>query len=172
MSLIIASNCDSKENLSVVDLAHSDREVKFIAVGSRGEKALKATDWQFAYYCPEDSDLLLSFADSPGMTRLLVFTDGNWRTDRVGEYGDFYNRLYREAAHTAKIAARKGKDPEVIAGGAIKAVYYGVMSGKPVEWATSELALLLPPSWRHHSVKIIEDIRRAALEFNPVEKIE
>jgi len=49
-------------------------EVNFIDADGTSRKVLKVYDWQFAYYAPEDSQIQLSFANSPAMTRLLVST--------------------------------------------------------------------------------------------------
>jgi len=45
------------------------------------------------------------------------------------------------------------------------------MSGKSVEEAQEALNYLLPPSWKPESARIIEDIRHAVTEYNPVEEI-
>ncbi|MEN6437326.1 MAG: hypothetical protein ABFD97_01950 [Syntrophobacter sp.] len=172
MSLIIASECGSLQTFNVIDLAHSDSDVKFVETGTKGVKALQVIDWQFAYYSVEGTELELSFADSPGMTRLLVFEEGKWRPDRIGEFAGFYAGMLRDAGQTAQRVARKRSDPEVVAGTAISVAYYCIMSGKSLEEAERELKQRLPHSWKDVSGKIVRDIRRATLEFNPVQVID
>ena len=99
-------------SLDMVDLAHTNGKVKFTDADGAQGKVIKVHDWQFAYYGPEDSQIQLSFADSPAMTRLLVFDNGHWRPDRIGEFSRFYSRLLRETMHKARVNARKG-DPEL-----------------------------------------------------------
>jgi hypothetical protein len=171
MTIIIATSCSSQKTITSIDLAHSNSGVKFVDAGENGAMNLKVADWQFAYYGVDDSDLQLSFADSPAMTRLLVFDGGKWRADRIGEFSRFYSRLFRQAAREAEVASRKN-NPEPVAGRAIRAAYYRLMSGKPAEEATESLNRLLPSSWKPESAKIIDDIKRAAFEFNPVEIVE
>ncbi|MFZ2445513.1 MAG: hypothetical protein WAW37_04075 [Syntrophobacteraceae bacterium] len=172
MSLVIATACGAQQSLSQIDLTHSGSEVKFLGVGPKGAKALKVTDWGFAYYSPDETDLQLSFADSPGMSRLVVFEGGRWRVDRIGEFGRFYEPLFREAKHTVRLASRKENNAELEAGRAIRAAYYCFMSGKPAEEASEELKRLLPRTWKPEAEKIFEDIKRSASQFNPVEIIE
>jgi len=171
MSLIVASECGSGQTLNVIDLAHSDGEAKFVETGVKGVKALKVIDWQFAYYAVEDTELELSFADSPGMTRLLVFEEGKWRTDRIGEFSGYYAGMLKEAGQAAQWAAAKRSDPEIVAGKAIKAAYYGIISGRSSEETEKELRQFLPHSWKEYSGRIVRDIRRAVVEFNPVQAI-
>jgi len=171
-SLIIATSCGSEKGLDLIDLAHSDSEVKFFNPGTDEARAIRVTDWQFAYYVVEGTGLQLSFADSPGMTRLLVFEAGKWRPDARGEFSRFYEPLFTEARQSALAASRKRQAPELAAARAIKAAYYFLMSGKPAEEASDELKKLLPPSWAQETDKISADIRRTIREFNPVEKIE
>lgn len=169
-TLFIATECGPGRSLDMVDLAHTNAEVKLaVADGAQG-KMIKVHDWQFAYYGTEDSQIQFSFADSPAMTRLLVFDNGHWRPDRIGEFSQFYSRLLRQTMHAARVSDRKG-DTELTASLAIKAAYYCLMSGKPVEKAAEVLSQLFPIKWRPESGKIIQDIHHAASEFNPVEVV-
>ncbi len=169
-TLFVATECDHRMALDMVDLAHSYNAVKFIEADGTARKMLKISDWQFAYYAPEDSQIQLSFASSPSMTRLLVFDNGHWRTDRIGEFSRFYLRLFRQTMHKARIGARKNA-PELAASVAIKAAYYKIMSGEPDEQATEVLNQLLPVQWRLESEKVVSDIHRFASQFDPVEEI-
>lgn len=169
-TLFIATQCGPKVSLDMVDLAHTNGKVKFAEADGAQGKVIKVHDWQFAYYGAEDSQVQLSFADSPAMTRLLVFDNGHWRPDRIGEFSRFYSRLLRETMHKARVNARKG-DPELAAALAITAAYYNLMSGKPVEKASEVLSRLFPIKWRPESGKIVQDIHRAVYQFNPVEVI-
>ncbi|MHC1724579.1 MAG: hypothetical protein AB9866_00905 [Syntrophobacteraceae bacterium] len=171
MTAVIATDCGSQICLDTIDLAHSDQEIQIVNEGHSTGKKIKVTDWQFAYYSLEDSEFLLSFADSPGMTRLLLFDNGQWRVDHVGEFSRFYSRLFKETLHAARQAAKKGSDHEVISAIAIRAAYYATMAGTPIEEATDILRQLLPPKWTNEAPRIMADVRRAASEFNPVEKI-
>jgi hypothetical protein len=169
-TLYIATQCGKAISLDMVDMAHSDMRVKFVEGDETPQKALKIFDWQFAYYAPEDSQIQLSFASSPAMTRLLVFDNGHWRPDRLGEFSGFYSRLFRQTVHEAGIRARK-YEPESVAATAFKAAYYSIMSGESSEQAAEVLNRLLPAQWKPESHSIVKDINRAALEFNPVEEI-
>ncbi len=171
MTLILATWCNSQKTISSVDLAHSSSCVKFVNAGENGAMELRVADWQFAYYGVDNSSLQLSFADSPAMTRLLVYDGGKWRVDRIGEFGRFYSRLFRQAAREAEVAARRDY-PEQVAGRAIRAAYYCFMSGRPAEDAAATLERLLPSPWKSESAKILDDISRSASEFNPVQTIE
>ena len=169
-TLFIATKCGPGISLDMVDLGHTDEKIKFTRADGAPAKVIKVHDWQFAYYGPEDSQIQLSFADSPAMTRLLVFDKGHWRTDRVGEFSRFYSRLLRKAVNEARSSARR-REPELTASLAIKAAYYSLMSGKPIEEATEVLNRLFPAKWRSEAGKIIQDIYRAVSEFDPVEVI-
>lgn len=172
MLLVVATRCAARTALDVIDLAHSDARVKFVDADGSGRKEIGVVDWQFAYYGMEGSDLQLSFADSPAMSRLLVFDGGKWRPDRAGEFGRFYEGLYRQSSREARSASLGRKDSERVAGKAIAAAYYSVMSGKSAAEAAEVLLRLLPGSWKSESGKIIRDISRAVSEFDPVETIE
>ncbi len=172
MSLIIATSCGSRKGLDIIDLAHSDSEVKFVNPASDEARAMRVTDWQFAYYGVEGTDLQLSFADSPGMARLLTFDGVKWRPDTVGEFSRFYEPLFQAARQSALATPRKGEAPEITAAKAIKAAYYLLMSGKSPEEASDELRRLLPSSWKPEADKVSADIRRTIRDFNPVEVIE
>jgi hypothetical protein len=169
-TLFIATEWGSEVSLDMVDFGHTDGEVKFIEEGGTLGKVIKVPDWQFAYYGSENSQIEFSFADSPVMTRLLVFDNGHWRVDRVGEFTRFYSRLFREALHKASMMAPRN-EPELTASLAMKAAYYDLMNGKPVEEAGQVLNQLFPVRWKHQAGTVIRDIYRAVSEFNPVEVI-
>ncbi len=169
-TLFLATECGPGRSLDMVDLAHTDGKVKLTDADGHWGKMIKVHDWQFAYYEVEDSQIQLSFAASPAMIRLLVFDNGHWRPDRIGEFSQFNSRLLRQAMNEARVSGRKG-DTELTASLAIKAAYYSLMSGKPVEKAAEVLSRLFPVKWRPESGKIIQDIHHAASEFNPVEVI-
>ncbi len=169
-TLFIATEFGRSTSLDMVDLAHSDTRAKFIEPDGTSLAALKISDWQFAYYSPEDSQIQLSFTDSPAMTRLLVYDSGHWRPDRIGEFSRFYSRLFRQVSREARIKTLKN-EPESAAARAIKSAYYSLMSGESPEQATETLNQLLPVQWRPDSEKIVSDIHRAVSEFNPVEAI-
>jgi hypothetical protein len=172
MTLFIATNCNSWKTLTAVDLAHSADEVKFVNANGRTSRQIKLVDWQLAYYGPEDSRLQLPFSESPGMDRLLVFDDGKWRVDRVGEFSRYYVNLLGKSRKAALSAAGKKKDEDRAAAKALEAAYYSLMSGRSVEDARDVLDSLLPPSWKPEAARIIEDIRQAVTEYNPVEEIQ
>jgi hypothetical protein len=169
-TLFIATECGPRISLDMVDLADTDENVKFTHAEGVPGKVLRVNDWQFAYYEPEDSQIQFSFVDSPAMTRLLVFDNGHWRADRVGEFSRFYSRLLHKALNEARSSARRC-DPELTTSLAMKAAYYSLMSGKPIEEAAEVLNQLFPTRWRPEAGKIIKDIYRAVSEFDPVEVI-
>ncbi len=169
-TLFIATKCGPRISLDMVDLADTYEKVKFTKAEGVPGKAIKVHDWQFAYYGPEDSQIQFSFVDSPAMTRLLVFDNGHWRVDRVGEFSRFYSRLLHEAVHEARRSARR-REPELTTSLAMKAAYYSLMSGKPIEEAAEVLNQLFPIRWRPEAGKIVQDIYHAVSEFDPVEVI-
>lgn len=169
-TLFIATKCGPGISLDMVDLADTGEKVEFTQVEGVPGKVIKVNDWQFAYYEPEDSQIQFSFVDSPAMTRLLVFDKERWRADRVGEFSRFYSRLLHKAVHEARRSARR-HEPELTTSLAMKAAYYSLMSGKPIEEAAKVLNQLFPVGWRHEAGKIIQDIYRAVSEFDPVEVI-
>ncbi len=169
-TLFIATKCGSSTSLDMADLGHTDAKVRFTRADGAPGKLIRVLDWQFAYYGPEDTQIQLSFADSPAMTRLLVFDNGHWRVDRVGEFGLYYSRLLGEAVQKASSSSRR-LDEEWAASLAIKAAYYSIMSGNPIERAGEVLNRLLPAKCKPEAGKIIQDIYRAAAEFDPVEAI-
>jgi hypothetical protein len=170
-TLFIATKCGPGISLDMVDLGDTNGKVKFTQAEGGPGKAIQVYDWQFAYYGPEDSRIQFSFADSPAMTRLLVFDNGHWRVDRVGEFSRFYSRLLHEAVHEARSSARR-REPELTTSSlAMKAAYYSLMSGKPIEEAAEVLNRFFPIRWRPEAGKILQDICRAVSEFDPVEVI-
>jgi len=169
-TLFIATQCDSGESLDMADLGHSAGEVQFILTDGAKGKVMKVHDWQFAYYGLENSEIQFSFASSPAMTRLLVFDNGHWRADRAGEFSRFYSRLVRQTENKARISAWR-RWTELTASLAIKAAYYDLMSGKPVEDAARVLDRFFPDRWKPYSGKIVQDVCRAASGFNPVQTI-
>ena len=169
-TLFIATECGPGTSLDMVDLGDTDRKVKLTQADGVPGKVIRVYDWQFAYYGPEDSQIQLSFVNSPAMIRLLVFDNGHWRVDRVGEFSRFYSRLIREAVYEARGSAQR-REPELTTSLAMKAAYYSLMSGKPIGEAVEVLNQLFPTRWRPEAGKIIQDIYRAAFEFDPVEVI-
>ena len=169
-TLFLATQCGPVTSLDMVDLGHTDEKVKFTREDGVPGNIIRVRDWQFAYYGPEDSQIQLSFADSPAMTRLLVFDNGHWRADRVGEFSRFYSRLLQEAVHEA-LKSRRSHEPELTTSLAMKAAYYSIMSGKPVEEAAEVFNRLFPVRWKPEAGKIVQDIYRAVSEFDPVEVI-
>ncbi|MGA2938985.1 MAG: hypothetical protein ABSF52_18075 [Syntrophobacteraceae bacterium] len=169
-TLFIATKCGPRTSLDMVDLGHTSGKAKFTQAEGVPGKVIRVYDWQFAYYGPEDSQIQFSFVDSPAMTRLLVFDNGHWRADRVGEFSRFYSRLLHDAVHEARSSARR-REPELTTSLAMKAAYYSLMSGKPIEEAAEVLNQLFPTRWRHEAGKIVQDIYRAVSEFDPVDVI-
>lgn len=169
-TLLIATECDHKTSIDAVDMAHSDLREKFINVYGAPGKLLRVYDWQFAYYAPEDSQIQLAFSNSPAMARLLVYENGHWRADRIGEFREYYSNLFRQIVRKAKAGAVKN-EPESATSLAIKAAYYNIMAGNSREQATEVLTRLLPAQWKTESEKVIADIQHAASEFNPIELI-
>jgi hypothetical protein len=172
MTVTLATHCGSRRYLNTIDFAHSDARVKLVDADKNGTKEIKVIDWQFAYYGPEGSELQLSFADSPPLTRLLVFGKDGWRVDRMGEFERFYTDLCSSTRQEARASARKKTYPARTAGKAIEAAYYCLMAGKPSGEAVEVLDRLLPQSWKPESGKIFDDIKRSAAEFNPIEPVE
>lgn len=172
MSLTLATHCGPLHFLDLIDLAHSDARVRFVDADQNGTQEIKIVDWQFAYYGPEGSDNQLAFADSPPLTRLLVFGKDGWRVDHIGEFENFYTGLYKASQREIRTHNRKKGENERSAGLAIRTAYYCLMSGKSPGEAREVLDRFLPQSWKQESGKILDDIKRAAADFNPAESIE
>ncbi len=169
-TLFIATECGPQASLDMVHLGHTSGKVLFTQTDDVPGKVMKVHDWQFAYYGPEDCLIQLSFANSPAMTRLLVFDKGHWRVDRVGEFSRFYSRLLDKAVREAHFSAARN-EPELSASLAMKAAYYGLMSGKSFDQTAEVLNRLFPAQWKPQAGKVTQDIYRAAYEFSPVETI-
>ena len=149
---ILCIVCGAKKYFAILELKHS--EMEFVDQDRDGTKEILLTDWSFAYYGLSD-DVFLSFAESPGLKRLLVFTPQGWRADRPGEFPSMYQRLV------------KGIPREKSATGAIALSYYALMAGKGEAAAEALLVKYLPDPWKPKRSKTFSDIKRSVKNFKP-----
>ncbi|MGC8492685.1 MAG: hypothetical protein ACP5SH_13200 [Syntrophobacteraceae bacterium] len=166
-TLFIATDCGPVSSLDRANLENDNEEVKFVRAGDGLRREIKVHDWQFAYYGSPDMKIQFSFADSPAMVRLLVFSDGHWRVDRPGEFKSFYSRLLHEAGGKASTATKAGKKA-LASCLAMQAAYYDLMTGASAGEAGQVLKNLLPVGLRSETAEVMRDIRRAVSRFDPV----
>lgn len=129
-------------------------------------RAYPIDDPAFFYYEPQNqtggTKLSLSRADSPRITRFLVFDNGAWRTDHAGELSAAYKALLAHVRQdkTMNKAAR-----------AISMAYYSLMAGgKPVA-AERLLQQSLPREHARLAPAIMADIQASINGFNPVRSL-
>lgn len=166
-TLFIATDCGPVSSLDRADIENDNGEVKFVRADGTLRREIEVHDWQFAYYGSPDMKIQFSFADSPAMVRLLVFSDGHWRADRAGEFKSFYLRLLHEADKKASSAAQRGKNA-LASSLAMQAAYYDLMTGASANEAGQVLKRLLPAGLRSETAEVMQDIRRAVSRFDPV----
>ncbi len=134
--------------------------------GVRNLRAYPATDASFFYYEPPDQSgndrFSLSRAESPRLTRYLVFDDGAWRADRAGEFKAVYAGLLDRTAGDKQMnrAAR-----------AISMAYYSLMAGKGPDIAARALRRNLPKQYAGLASAIFADITTAVEAFGPVRNL-
>ncbi len=110
-----------------------------------------------------DDGINLSRAESPRMTRILVFENGIWRADKPKEFADFYTTLQNTT---------EGDEAMPGAARSIAATYYAYMAGVPRMQASSLLKKLLPTEYTNMSDKIFSDIQKAIREFKIVQNLD
>ena len=163
----------SQEMAFSFDLEHSDI-FDFKDIDGNGSKEIILVDWSFAYYNPESSSpLFLPFASSPGMFRLMVFDGTRWRADRPGEFGVFYRKHLEVARKKLTGMSPKARREDVSSAVfyVLEIAYYSHMVGRNEATLMKLLQTELPPTWKKMARKIFLDIREAANEFDPVEKL-
>ncbi len=118
----------------------------------------------FIYYGVEDGtvSLDLSRVESPRPQRLLVFENGAWRADKVGEFAQHYRSLSEKAGD--------GFDKGAPAAAILKA-YYAYMAGDSKEQVLGLLKKELPAEYAVLSEAIFADIAGAAGNLDLVEML-
>ena len=163
----------SQEMAFSFELEHSDT-FDFKDIDGDGSKEIVLIDWSFAYYNSDNSpSLFLPFASSPGIYRIMVFDGTHWRADRPGEFRPFYQKLLDKTQRKlARMTPKeKKKDITGVVGWVIEIACYHHMVGRNEGTVMKLLQTELPPSWKGMASKIYSDIRKAAADFNPVEKL-
>ena len=123
-----------------------------------------AKDASFKGYQIEGTDVFLSRAESSRCSRLLVFENGKWRTDRIGEFPAYYRGMASESRDS-------GLNPIY---NAIALGYYSLMEGNPPESVKQLLQKEMPKEFASKPEivnRILADIEKAAKEFNPVKNL-
>ncbi|MBE1236046.1 hypothetical protein IHV25_00025 [Phaeovibrio sulfidiphilus] len=122
------------------------------------------SDPAFQYYQPrgqsDENPLFLSGADSPALTRFLIFDETIWRPDQAGRHQEAYDILIAQVRNAADMhpAAR-----------AIAIAYYTAMKG---DESLEVLEELLPVDWAPYKELINADILDAIENFEPVHTID
>ena len=121
------------------------------------------SDPYFMYYSPEFATDKIAFnrVNSPRMNRLLVFENKQWRTDKPGEFPDYYKQQLSELADA--------KDMDPLANAIVKA-YYTLMSGQSVEAVRTQFTASPIKEYQAYYPQIFEDITKA-INYNPVKNI-
>lgn len=139
------------------------------AVTVAGEvKGFAMSDPAFMYYAPQSREsgapvLSLNRVESPRPTRYVIFADGAWRADKLGEFAPAYQTLAAEA----KADGQGGKT----AGRAIALAYYAHMAGADAAEVKTVLKAELPTEFADLSDTIFDDVVKAAAEFKPFERL-
>lgn len=124
-------------------------------------RAYPVSDPSFMYY--QKASLSFIRPDSPRLTRHLVFDNGAWRADKIGEFAGTYRTLAATALADTKMD-RTAK--------AITVIYYAYMAGTPEDSLKKDFRVALPKKYRRISASIFEDIKKAANGFDPVKNIQ
>lgn len=135
-----------------------------------GMRAYSVTDTAFFYYSPRDQKkpgaISLSRVDSPRPDRFLVYDNGVWRADKLGEFAAAYKALRAEAI--------KKKGGNALAKN-ITVAYYSLMAGDDPATVsrTLERAMRrgLTKQNAHIPAVVFADIQKAVEEFNPVKNL-
>ncbi|CAK7020236.1 MAG: hypothetical protein DELT_02390 [Desulfovibrio sp.] len=124
-------------------------------------RAYPVSDPSFMYYSKEPVSFIRP--TSPRFTRYIVFDNGTWRADRIGEFP----AAYRSLAGKALADDKMDKTAK-----AITVAYYNYMAGDKETPLKSAFRRALPKEYRNVSASIFEDIKKAAVGFNPVKNID
>ncbi len=125
-------------------------------------------DWSFDYY-GAGPGVALCHAESPAMARLLVFQGRGWRPDRPREFQNFYRKLMVES--NLRHQRERRTSTESKAAQMIETAYYSYMVTGSESEGLKVLRRGLPRPWLGLANKISSDIRKAALNFNPIKSI-
>ncbi|MBE1236047.1 hypothetical protein IHV25_00030 [Phaeovibrio sulfidiphilus] len=160
----LLGSCPSGPFAVYVDSGSKSFMEDAVGLGADGSvRAFPVTDPVFQSYGPDlpgaTNWVSFSTADSPAVSRFMVFENGAWRMDRVGEFPQAYDDLI------AKIPAQHSVSP---ASAAVARAYYTAMKGEP---ALPVLEAALPPDWQPFRAVINADILRAVGGFNPIHTI-
>lgn len=123
-----------------------------------------AIDPAFKGYSIEGTDVFLSRAESPRLSRLLVFENGKWRADKIGEFGNYYMNMAEETEDLVNPLSK-----------AIALGYYYVMADYPPDEAKAVLQRYMPKEFADKPEivdQIFADIEEAAREFDPVDNLD
>jgi hypothetical protein len=167
---ILITKCEQQGQAYSVELAHTDSEqFKPVDLNRDGIHQMSLIDWAFAYY--NVNNLRLSFASSPGFSRLLVFGNGQWSPDPPGKFTQYYMRLLQEAEGDLRKVRQSLSDEDRVSL-AITKTYYAIMSGYSDAEAEAILNRELPYAWQPERRRIFADVKKAVFSFDPVKNLE
>lgn len=130
-----------------------------------GFKGYKADDLGFMYYEPAGQvgpdKLSLSGAESPRLTRFIVFDNGLWRADRQGEFPAYYGKLVAEAKRADIAPLPK----------AIEVGYYSYMAGHAPTQVAEAVMSIMPAKHADLAPIIVADIEKSASKFREIENL-
>lgn len=123
-----------------------------------------AIDPSFKGYELEGTGVFLSRAESPRLSRLLVFENGKWRADKPGEFAEYYLDMLAETDEMINPLSK-----------AIALSYYHVMADYPADEAKGLLQNEMPKEFAAKPEivdRIFADIEEAVKAFDPVENLD
>ncbi len=135
-------------------------ETRLCAPAGLDEIPAFVTEHPFSLYAPPDGhngETPLLSPDSPRPQRLLLFQDGEWRTDKPGEFQEFYAGLADE------IRADRDMNP---VDRALLLSYYRLMQDE--NQTPDTLRDDLPKEHAALAASIFADLRQAVTKFDPV----
>ncbi len=164
---LVLTTCPKGRTAAEIDLSNGPG-VKFRDTTRSGTMQIVLNDWSFSYYSFNDR-VRLSFASSPAMKRLLVFEANGWRPDTPGQFPAFYKNRVTEAYRDFRKSPKS--DTESKASRVIAGAYYEFMRTGNEKEALSILRKNFPRPWQPFSDRVLSDIKKAALDFNPIKPI-
>ena len=167
------ANCCQGYYLLVSAQEHGTAEESYAAYVEPYDGGLSRNDYPVGYaaidpafkgYELENTEIFISRAESPRLNRLLVFADGRWRPDKVGEFPDYYQIMSEATAEAGNMHPLSR---------AIALSYYSLMRGDGADAALKVLKTDIPDAYNKRKIvaAIFEDIEEAAGNFNPVENL-
>lgn len=128
-------------------------------------KAFIANDASFMGYQLDPNELgspFLSRAESPRLNRILVFENGVWRGDNIGEFPSYYDGLLAKATDNKELSGLAKN---------ITIAYYSLMLGMDNKHAAKLLKKDLPSEYAKYADNIMSDLSKATKNFDFIQNI-